>query len=87
MGKNLFERNLKYLVGNKCPNQDVFIGQLEVSVNKRSAIKVTVDEEWATEREMKEDLGWSAFLDIKNNVHIFTCMIAKTLYACTQNLQ
>lgn len=42
--------------------QEDFVVQLEVTIKKRMSIKVTVDEQWASEKEMREDLGWSAFL-------------------------
>ena len=38
--------------------QDQFIATVEVIIKKRSAITLTVDEEWMTEKEMTE-YGWS----------------------------
>lgn len=40
--------------------QEKFISSLEIVVKRRSSQKVIVDEEWLTEKEMKEDYGWSA---------------------------
>ncbi|CAK9102700.1 unnamed protein product, partial [Durusdinium trenchii] len=36
-----------------------FISSLEIVVKKRSSLKVTIEEEWLTEKEMKDDYGWS----------------------------
>ena len=40
--------------------QEQFIAQLEVIVRKKM-LKVTVDEQWLSEKEMKEDLKWSPY--------------------------
>ena len=36
-----------------------FISSLEIVVKRRSSIKVTIEEEWLTEKEMKDDYGWN----------------------------
>ena len=36
-----------------------FIAQLEIVIKKKSSFKVTIDEAWLSEKEMKEDYGWS----------------------------
>lgn len=41
--------------------QEQFIAQLEVIVWKKKMLKVTVDEQWLSEKEMKEDLKWSPY--------------------------
>ena len=37
-----------------------FIAQLEIVIKKKSSFKVTIDEAWLSEKEMKDDYGWSA---------------------------
>ena len=44
------------------PLQDAFISQLEIVVKKKNAMTVLVDEQWCSEKEMKDDLGWSTSL-------------------------
>lgn len=41
--------------------QDQFVAQLEVIVRKKKMLKVTVDERWLSEKEMKEDFKWSPY--------------------------
>ena len=43
--------------------QEKFIDQLELVVKKKNTQKVWVDEQWLTEKEMKDDLKWSTILD------------------------
>lgn len=45
--------------------QEKFINTVEVIIRKKSAITVWVDEEWLTEKEMKER-GWTATLVCNN---------------------
>lgn len=40
--------------------KDKFISSLEIIVKKRSSHTTWVDQEWLTEKEMKEDLKWSS---------------------------
>ena len=47
-----------YDYGHSC-YQDVFINQVEIVVKKTTLIKVKVEEQWLTEKEMKTDFGWS----------------------------
>ena len=47
---------------NIFPLQDAFISQLEIVVKKKNAMTVLVDEQWCSEKEMKDDLGWSTSL-------------------------
>ena len=42
--------------------QDAFIAKLEVIVRKKSSYTVWLDEEWLSEKEMKDDLKWSQIL-------------------------
>ena len=42
--------------------QDKFISTLEVIVRKTSSQCVTVDSMWVSEKEMREELKWSAYL-------------------------
>ena len=59
--------------------QAQFIASLEIVVKRRSSQKVTIDEEWLSEKEMKDDYGWSTCLSqrgllqhpthIKSDVH------------------
>lgn len=42
--------------------KDQFISELETLVKKKSSKKTLVDEQWLSEKEMKDDLGWSAHL-------------------------
>ena len=39
--------------------QDAFLSKLEIVITKKSTMKVTVDEEWLSEKEMREDYHWS----------------------------
>ena len=41
------------------PGQAKFISSLEVVVKRRASQKVTIDEKWLTEKEMRDDYGWS----------------------------
>ena len=43
--------------------QEKFIATLEIVIRKKSSYKVTVDEQWVSEKEMKDDLGWTTFPD------------------------
>lgn len=42
-----------------CLFQDKFVSELEIVVKKRSSVSVTIDEQWASEKEMRDDLGWT----------------------------
>ena len=57
--------------------QDQFIATVEVIIKKRSAITLTVDEEWMTEKEMKE-YGWSPNLFFVRLYYVFfgICLLA-----------
>ena len=39
--------------------QEEFKNRLEVIIRKRTSIKVTVDEQWVSESEMRTDLKWN----------------------------
>ena len=39
--------------------KDEFINQLEIVVTKKKAMTIKVDEQWASEKEMRDDLKWS----------------------------
>ena len=43
--------------------KEKFISELEIVIKKRSTQKVTIDEEWLSEKEMKDDYGWTSYLD------------------------
>lgn len=45
--------------------QDDFINELEIIVRRKATIKITVDEVWASEKEMRDDLHWSPYFDSK----------------------
>ena len=38
------------------------MAQMEVLVRKKASIKVTVNEEWLSEKEMKDDYNWTPLL-------------------------
>lgn len=40
--------------------QEEFKSRLEIVITKKSSMKVTVDEEWLSEKEMRDDYHWSA---------------------------
>ncbi len=40
--------------------QDKFVSELEVIIRKKSSKKMTIEEQWVSEKEMKDDLKWSA---------------------------
>jgi len=42
--------------------QDEFLARIEVVIKKKSSNKVTIDEVWVSEKEMKDDLKWSAHI-------------------------
>ena len=44
------------------PTQEKFISTLEIVIRKQSTQSVTIDCEWISEKEMKDDKGWSQFL-------------------------
>jgi len=46
-------------------SQEKFIQTLEVIVRRKSSMKMVVNEEWRSEKEMKDDLKWTAFLVLK----------------------
>ena len=43
--------------------QDKFMARLEVVVTKKASNKVTIDGGWYSEKEMREDLKWTANFD------------------------
>ena len=45
-----------------CFWQEKFMAEMEIVVKKKSTIRVTVDEQWVSEKEMKDDLGWTPWL-------------------------
>ena len=49
--------------------QEKFINTLEVIVKKKSSKKMTVDSEWVSEKEMRDELNWSACLVYINFIH------------------
>ena len=53
-----FKEMCLYDYGHSC-YQDVFINQVEIVVKKTTLIKVKVEDQWLTEKEMKTDFGWS----------------------------
>ena len=42
--------------------QEEFLVRMEVVIRKKSSNKVTIDEVWVSEKEMKDDLKWSAHI-------------------------
>ncbi len=42
--------------------QDKFLAELEIVVKKRSTQRMVIEEEWLSEKEMKDDYGWSTYL-------------------------
>ena len=44
--------------------QDLFIQRLEVVVKQKNTITVTVEEQWMSEKELREELKWSPFLSM-----------------------
>lgn len=38
--------------------QESFIAQLEIIVRKKATIKVSIEEMWVSEQEMRDDLRW-----------------------------
>ena len=52
-----------YIYSSNKPNiQEKFINTLEVIVKKKSSQKITVDSQWLSEKEMRDELNWSACL-------------------------
>lgn len=47
---------------SRAPAQDAFLAQMEVLIKKKASMKVTVNEEWLSEKEMRDDYNWSALL-------------------------
>ena len=47
--------------------QDEFLARMEVVIKKKSSNKVTIDEVWVSEKEMKDDLKWSAHIGCTQN--------------------
>lgn len=43
------------------PFQDQFVAKLEIIVRKKKMLTVWIDEQWVSEKEMKDDLKWSPF--------------------------
>ena len=43
--------------------QEKFVATLEIVVRKKSSHKVTVDEQWVSEKEMRDGLKWDKFPD------------------------
>ena len=61
---NIFEISVGLYSDTALPAEEAFIQQLEVVVRKKNVKKVWVDEQWCTEKEMREELNWSSFLGI-----------------------
>ena len=53
-----FWKNL-YIHLLPCP-EDQFLVRLDIVIRKKSSKKFTIEEEWLSEKEMKDDYGWSA---------------------------
>lgn len=54
--------------------QDEFLARMEVVIKKKSSNKVTIDEVWVSEKEMRDDLKWSAHIGctkMKRTMHIY----------------
>ena len=45
-------------------SQDEFIRQLEVVVKQKNTVTVVVEEQWMSEKELREELKWSPFLSM-----------------------
>ena len=43
--------------------QEQFVNRLEIVVRKKKMMTVWIDEQWLSEKEMKDDFKWSAWLD------------------------
>ena len=53
--------------------QDKFVAELEIVVKKKSSIKITRDMQWMSEKEMKDDLGWSSCHGKRTHVKLLQC--------------
>ena len=42
--------------------EEAFISQLEIIVKKKNTVEVKIEEQWMSEKEMKDELHWSSSL-------------------------
>ena len=61
--------------------QDKFVAQLEIIIRKKKMLTVWIDEQWVSEKEMKDDLKWSpSFGFNQNNFALSTRCITHSMY-------
>lgn len=57
--KSLF--SIAFLISYSLPpGEDEFEARMEVVIKKKNSVKITVDEVWVSEKEMRDELKWSA---------------------------
>ena len=54
--------------------QDKFVSELEIVVRKTSKNKIQVEEEWLSEKEMRDEYKWSTFLTSMYKKEVLTSM-------------
>lgn len=62
------------------PLKEQFIAQLEIVLKRCKSIKITIEEQWASESEMKNDLGWSQPLSLYHGLFM-SCYFVDPLHS------
>lgn len=62
--------------------QNAFLLQLEIVVKKKASVKVTRDWQWVSEKEMRDDLGWSAchVTIMVSGLYVFTSFLSGSMF-------
>ena len=55
------------------PGEEEFEARMEIVIKKRNSVKITVDEVWVSEKEMRDELKWTAYIGSIHLPYIFFC--------------
>ena len=80
-----FDKAISVSARDSSAPQEKFTAELEIIVINKKTIKVTVTEEWCSEKEMKDDHGWTAYLE--SNVSCVKCKLEAKDQRCGESLQ
>ena len=65
------------------PNlEEAFVSSMEVIIKRKSTIRITIDEQWLSEKEMATDYGWNASFGCNEEACIYTHMCAVSMIEC-----
>ena len=74
------DRSAQYIVHIAVQHQEKFVATLEVIVKRKTTYTVTVDEQWLSEKEMKDELKWSQRLDLKGCIYTLLSYTGKMVF-------